>query len=545
MKKKLTIIVSIILIAIFCISITPVSMQNDTFYTIKVGEQISKYGIDMQDHFSWHDNLPYTYPHWLYDLLTYFIFLLFDFKGIYITTCILSCILGISLYFVSSKISKNNLISFVTTIGALYLIKGYITARAQLVTFILFVLALYCIEMFLENRKIRYAIGLVIISLLIANLHCAVWLFLFIMFLPYIAEYLISLGADILIYRKISLFILNLRIKSLKNKNKNKEKLSKLQEKQKQIQDQNKKIKNVRDKDLENPYKIRITKNKNTKWLIVILIACVLVGFLTPIGTTPFTYLIKTMQTNTIENINEHLPMTLSNHTEILVSLIIFLAILIFTKIKIKLCDLLMLGGLTYLMLLSRRQLSMFSIIGSLILAKLLVDFVNVYFKNGEKGFNDFFSDIKTLVLASCLTLCLSYYQCKDKFDDEFIEQKSYPVQACDFILENIDLGKARFFNEYNYGSYMLLRGIPVFIDSRADLYSPKFNGLEDDIFMDFIEVSNISKFYDDVFDKYDITHVILFKDSKVNMIIEKTNDSNYKELYSDDHFIIYKRQNI
>ena len=50
--------------------------------------------------------------------------------------------------------------------------------------------------------------------------------------------------------------------------------------------------------------------------------------------------------------------------------------------------------------------------------------------------------------------------------------------------LENIDLENARFYNEYNYGSYMLFRGIPVFIDSRADLYAPEFSGNKDeDIF--------------------------------------------------------------
>ena len=54
--------------------------------------------------------------------------------------------------------------------------------------------------------------------------------------------------------------------------------------------------------------------------------------------------------------------------------------------------------------------------------------------------------------------------------DDSFVDESSYPVQACDYILENIDLENARFYNEYNYGSYMLFRGIPVFIDSRADL---------------------------------------------------------------------------
>ena len=86
--------------------------------------------------------------------------------------------------------------------------------------------------------------------------------------------------------------------------------------------------------------------------------------------------------------------------------------------------------------------------------------------------------------------------------DDSYIDESTYPVQACDYILNNIDLGQARFYNEYNYGSYMLYRGIPVFIDSRADLYAPEFSGKQDDIFMDFIETSNISKFYEDTFEK-------------------------------------------
>ena len=64
----------IVLISIFCVSISPVTMQNDTYYTIKVGEHISKYGVDMKDPFSWHENLSYTYPHWLYDLLTYYLY---------------------------------------------------------------------------------------------------------------------------------------------------------------------------------------------------------------------------------------------------------------------------------------------------------------------------------------------------------------------------------------------------------------------------------------------------------------------------------------
>ena len=65
---------AIILIAIFCFAITPVTMQNDTYYTIKVGEHIKNYGVDMKEPFSWHENLIYTYPHWLYDLISYLIY---------------------------------------------------------------------------------------------------------------------------------------------------------------------------------------------------------------------------------------------------------------------------------------------------------------------------------------------------------------------------------------------------------------------------------------------------------------------------------------
>ena len=55
--------------------------------------------------------------------------------------------------------------------------RDYIAARAQLVTFILFILTIYFIEKFLETKQKRYAVGLVIIPIIIANVHVAVWPF--------------------------------------------------------------------------------------------------------------------------------------------------------------------------------------------------------------------------------------------------------------------------------------------------------------------------------------------------------------------------------
>lgn len=77
MDNKITIkfnIMALILITIFAICVTPITLQNDTFYSIKIGEYILENGITMEDPFSWHEGLPYTYPHWAYDVATYLIY---------------------------------------------------------------------------------------------------------------------------------------------------------------------------------------------------------------------------------------------------------------------------------------------------------------------------------------------------------------------------------------------------------------------------------------------------------------------------------------
>ena len=545
-------ILAIILIAIFCFALTPVTLQNDTYYTIKIGEHIQNVGIDMKDPFSWHEGLSYTYPHWLYDLVTYWVYAAFNMDGVYILTCILSCVLGISLFITNKKLMKNEVLAFIVAIGSMYLIQAYICARAQLVTYILFVWEVFFIEQYLSSKKKRYGVFLILISLLIANLHVAVWPFYFIVFLPYIGEYVVSILGDLIIYHKIGVWFKNLQVKrygKLIEKIKDQEKAKKYQQKMQRVQDKLQelnerveKVKKSRAESIKKPYKLYINKNNAVKGLIIIMIIAAFMGLITPIGDTPYTYLYKTMEGITTQNINEHQPMTLINETNMICVLIVFLAILIFTKTKIKLSDLFMIGGLIYMMFASKRHLTMFILIGGFVLTRLLVDMFKRYDINAKNFVNFLVKPISAIIL-SIFILCASVHFIKPKINDDYIDDKAYPVAACDFILNEsgIDLSKARFYNEYNYGSYLLFRGIPVFIDSRADLYAPEFNP-DIDIFTDFINCSNIGEYYEDTFEKYDITHVICYKTAKVNMIITKSEDPNYKLLYEDDFFVVYER---
>ena len=534
-------IMAVILIAIFCFAISPVTLQNDTFYTIKIGEHILQNGIDMKDPFSWHENLQYTYPHWLYDVVIYLVYSIGGQVGIYISTIVLSIALGLTMYLVNIKLTKNKLTSFVLTIGAMYLLRNYIAARAQLATFILFILTVYFIEMFLETKKKRYVVGLIIIPIIIANVHLAVFPFYFVLYLPYIAEYMIY------ILSHTEIIVVNAKIDRLNKKilkTTNEDEIQKIKDEINRLEQKNEKTINKKEKINANPYKIKIRGNNNVKALIIIMIICLFTGFLTPLGTTPYTYLIKTMQGSTTHNISEHLPLTLVNNLEFMCTLVLFIAILTFTDTKIRLSDLFMLGGLVLLTFYTRRQFSMFTLICVIILNRLINALLDKYDPEGCKKAIKKMTTITGMIVTICLVLTISVIQYKPKMNDHFIDENSYPVGAATYILENLDIKNIKLYNEYNYGSYLIFRGIPVFIDSRADLYAPEFNpGVE--VFNDYINLSNVDiDNVEEKLDKYGITHMLMYKKSKLRKFVEQ-NTEKYNLIYEDDNFCLFERKQV
>ncbi len=533
-------IIAILLIAIFCFAVSPITLQNDTFYTIKIGEYIMQNGIDMHDPFSFH-NIEYTYPHWLYDVFIYLIYNVGGHIGIYISTIILCITLGIVMYYTNVKLTKNKLTSFVITIGAIYLLRDFIAARAQLVTFILFVLTIYFIEQFLATKKKRYAVGLILIPIIIANVHTAVFPFYFVLYLPYIAEYMVY------ILQNAGIIINTSKINGLHKKLKKVEDASKIEEIKNKIVDIEKRIGTLQKrykKANENPYKIKITGNDTVKLLVIIMIVCIFTGFLTPLGTTPYTYLVKTMKGNTTNNISEHLPLTLINNVNFICVLLIFFAILIFTDTKIRLSDLFMFAGLLLLTFYSRRQESMFIIICAFILNRLICSMFNKYSPDECEQWIKSICKPLGMVSVIALVLALSINIYRPKIGNDYVDEKKYPVDAATYVLDNLDVENIRLYNEYNYGSYLLFRGIPVFIDSRADLYTPEFNdGVT--VFDDYLSLSNLNDDkVEEKLDKYGITHLLMPKKAKLRTFI-KQDEEKYNLLYEDDNFCIYERKKV
>ena len=543
MDKKTKIkfhIIIIFAIILLTIATVPKTLQEDTFYMVKVGEYICQNGIQVIENriepFAWQEGMMYTYPHWLLDIIFYLIFSTFDIFGIYVFAVISGIIIYLLIYYTNLKVTKNNIISGVITLASIYLLKGYITARAQVITYICCILTILFIEQFLETKKKRYIIGLILVPILLANCHAALFPIYFVLYLPYIVAYIASFITRKEIYTKL------IKIKQKKIEKLNKKDKPKTAKKKEITQKRIIKLEEKLNREDKRDKKVIIKRNKNVKWLIVIFIIAIFTGLLTPLKDIPYTYMIKSIQGNTMGYISEHQPVVLIHAVGILAVFIIIGILLFQNKAKIKLQDLFMLLGMSILALISYKQLPIFLIGIMCIINKMMGIVINDNIKEKVQKILDKILSIKGMVFTVLIIIIISLLQYKTIATQNYIDNNEYPVLAASWIKGNVDIEKMKLFNDFNYGSYLLFKDIPVFIDGRADAYDPVFNGKQDDIFLDYMKTSSLQVWYEDTFNKYGITHIITKTNSNFNIFLQR--NINYKNIYNDGEFSIYEREN-
>ena len=562
-KLKFNLII-ILMITLFAIATIPKTLQEDTYYMIKVGEYISANGMQVIQEriepFSWLDGMKYTYPHWLLDIIFYLIYNIYDFLGIYIFVLIIGILTYMLIYYTNIKVGKNNIISAIITVISIYLMQGFITARAQIITYICCILTVLFIERFIETTKKRYLIGLFLVPILLANCHAALFPIYFVIYLPYIGEYLISYFTKQEIYNKriqIKEKIIAIHKKKIEKNKENKnakvfniEKIAikiekneaKLKKKEQKLEELQTKLQTIKKEEKTKQRKVIIKREENMKWLVIMFIICIFTGLLTPLKDIPYTYMIKSIKGNTMNFISEHQAVDLIHAIPTLVIMLITVALLFSNKIKIRLQDLFMLFGMTILALISYKQFPIFLICTMTIINKLSMQVIPDKIKEKVTKLIDKILSIKGMIYISLITVAITLWQYKKIAVQNYVDSNEYPVQATKWLKDNykIDKTKMKLFNDFNYGSYLLFNNIPVFIDGRADAYDPVFNGREEDSFLDYMQTSSLQVWYEDTFEKYEITHIITKTNSNFNIFLQR--NIRYNKLYDDGTFIIYER---
>ncbi len=482
-KEKIKDLILIFLIILFTISIVPKKMQNDTFFLISLGQRVIKYGVEKEEHLVWHENLKYTNSYWF----SYIAKIYNEYKevGIYACVLIISNMQVLLYYFILNKITNRKKLSFICTLIVAQSIGSQFTARPQIISSLLLIFEFYCIEQFLNTNKKRYSFFLAIIPFFMAVFHSSVFPICLIMYLPFFAEFILS------------------------------------------------KILKIQDDKI-------IIEKRNIKKLLIAFLLGIVFSFCTPKGIEPYTDMLNVTKGISSDFILELQPANISNSIILFISFILVTAILTFTKTKVRITDLLFIFGFGILSLAAIRCTYFYYLISTICIVRIIIEFLNEY------NFKFKFTNYKVYKLFLCLFFIVFLTYCTknitSKLNEDYINSGDYPVDASEYILNNIDISKMKIYNHFNFGSYLEFKGIPAFIDSRSGIFTEEFNP-GTTILADWLSASKGYVNYNELFDKYGITHALLYNDEIINTYIKY--DKNYKLIYQDDSFSLYEKLNI
>jgi len=485
-NKKLYIVFSMLLIVIILMTVTK-EMQNDTFFTIATGEHILQEGYDNVDHLTWHENLGFYKLRWAFDVAIAFIYNTFGFAGIYAFVVLIACLTAFSLFNILLKQKNNIVLSFIATVISMLLMTSNwaFTARGQIISYLLLLLEIYFIEKMISTKQKRYYIIFLVISALIVNFHASVWYMTIILVLPYLAEAIMH--------------------KIMKNKNLEKSKI--------------------------------ILEPISIKMLIIAILCLVLGSFISPIGTYTYTYMFKVIGGISSTFISELQQTDIISSIGMILGLIVIDILMLATKSKMKLSDILLFFGLYFMAILARRNQAFLYLIGTIPVVRLITNFFETYdTENILEKLNNFFS--KNWVLG-CTTIVIVIGLSSNmvtRIREKYVNEKKYPVEAVNFIKENLDYKNLKIYNSFNYGSYLELSGIPAFVDSRSEIFTEEFNNVT--ILKDWLETSRGNVNYNDTFAKYEIDYAIVEDKEIINTYISV--DENYEKVFDDETFSIY-----
>ena len=147
----------------------------------------------------------------------------------------------------------------------------------------------------------------------------------------------------------------------------------------------------------------------------------------------------------------------------------------------------------------------------------------------------------KIVLVISILVIIASTANFTNNIGKEYVCEEKYPIAATEYILENVDIQNMRIFNHFNFGSYLEVNGIKAFLDSRSGVFTEEFNpGVT--ILDEWLDVINGGVHYNELFEKYDITHALLYNTELVQIYIY--DDIEWNLIYQDDNFSLYEKVN-
>ena len=162
---------------------------NDIWFLLNSGRYVLKEGIPHVEPFSMHQGFDFVMQQWLSALIFWGAYAEAGMAGV--NLLVLLCLVGTLLLFFKLCMhvsEQNTLVSFSATLFCSLVLTFFTAQRPSVFSNALLAAELYTLERFMTSRNIGSLAVLPVLSILLINLHGALWPMIFVFIAPYMAE---------------------------------------------------------------------------------------------------------------------------------------------------------------------------------------------------------------------------------------------------------------------------------------------------------------------------------------------------------------------
>ena len=168
--------------------------DNDLWFILNGGRYVMEQGIPHTEPFTVHAGLHFVLEQWLTGVIFWQIYNILGETGLLELIFFLGCALIYAYYRLCLLLSEENRqVSFMMalTVGIMTAPVFFVT-RPQVISLFIFVMEIFFLEKYLRTSKKSYLLVLPLASVLIVNLHAALWPFVFVLLAPFVLDWLMG-----------------------------------------------------------------------------------------------------------------------------------------------------------------------------------------------------------------------------------------------------------------------------------------------------------------------------------------------------------------
>lgn len=437
--------------------------NSDTYWLVNSGRYVLQHGIAHIEPFTLHENLRFVMQQWLSATL---FALIYDALGNAFLFLLVAIVYGGILYAVfrlCMRVSENNfLVSFTVAFAVSIPLNFFMVLRPYLFSLTILALEMNLLEAYVRTKKKALLVWLPLLSVLLINLHAAMWPFFFVMMLPY-------------------------AIDSFR-------------------------------------FKLWFVNGEGYERLLpgIAALCSLLIGFVNPYGFESMTYLFRSYGNAYVSSfINEMQSPDFKNAFGIIVFLLYLSVVVVYcvnrkggTKLRYALLTI----GTGFLGLSSIRSLSLFLICGIPFVAYTLRKEQIVKSTSAPKFFW-----LRYLLMGAIVALLGAFFFVRAARSEK--EAQIYlPISAVEYIKTQLDTDDIRLYTGYATGGYAEFEGLRPFMDARAEVFYKSNNG-QADIINDYFDMLVGKTHYSELVKKYRLTHFLVEKSDLLAVYLPKDPD--------------------